>query len=282
VTAYLIARRRRHMQGLTGRLPARRRVPAVLLPKAITTSYTRLVLDLVGVIRAALHRELVPKLPQYAARARELLARTDAVDDDIGLLRTGLQRGVFDRAHLTLLVRPMASRVADFHQGQLERQLRAATGVEVPVRTPHLAESLDAFTAENVALLSSLADEVVAQVEKMTMRGLAQGEAAADIISAIDARLDGAEKRGALIARDQTHSLFSQLNEVRQKDVGITHFIWRTANDERTCDICAPLDGKRFAWDEPPSDGAPGEVHFRGCRCFAEPDVSALLDSLAA
>lgn len=45
---------------------------------------------------------------------------------------------------------------------------------------------------------------------------------------------------------------------------------WLTADDERTCPICAALSGEIVRWDQPFSNGAmvPGGVHPR-CRCTA-------------
>lgn len=48
-----------------------------------------------------------------------------------------------------------------------------------------------------------------------------------------------------------------------------THYVWRTAGDDKVRSEHAVNDGKVFAWDEPPSTGNPGEAF--GCRCWAEP-----------
>lgn len=48
-----------------------------------------------------------------------------------------------------------------------------------------------------------------------------------------------------------------------------THYIWRTARDERVRTAHAANEGRVFAWTDPPETGHPGEAHQ--CRCWAQP-----------
>ena len=94
----------------------------------------------------------------------------------------------------------------------------------------------------------------------------------------IEARFDVSESRAALIARDQVGKFYGALNRARQEDLGLTHFVWRTANDERVRPEHVRLDGQRFSWSKLPAEGYPGQPI--NCRCNADPDVESLLDSL--
>ncbi len=47
-----------------------------------------------------------------------------------------------------------------------------------------------------------------------------------------------------------------------------THYIWRTAGDDKVRPSHAANDGKIIAWDNPPATGNPGEDF--NCRCKAE------------
>lgn len=72
------------------------------------------------------------------------------------------------------------------------------------------------------------------------------------------------------ITRDQTSKLVGQLNEVRQRDVGITHYVWRTSEDERVRPAHRRNNGREFAWTTPPfATGHPGAAIQ--CRCNADP-----------
>ena len=53
--------------------------------------------------------------------------------------------------------------------------------------------------------------------------------------------------------------------------VGSTVYIWRTSKDSNVCLRCRRLNGKRYAWNNPPLGGHPGCAP--GCRCRAEPVI---------
>lgn len=253
-------------------------MPRALPPKAVQTSYTRVLLDLVAAVRAVAMRDLVPKARRYVEHARELKGRTDAIDDDVALVKASLAGGAFSKGNLKAVVAPIARRTSDWQKEQLERQLRASVGVEIPVRDPRLIERIDAFTTENVALITTIPEEALGQVQKVVLAGMSSGARWEDIADDIEARFAVAESRAALIARDQVGKFYGSLNEARQADLGITGFTWRTSHDERVRPEHAVLDGKRFDWKSPPAEGIPGEPI--NCRCNADPDVDGLLASL--
>jgi|GEM_PF-809911 len=59
------------------------------------------------------------------------------------------------------------------------------------------------------------------------------------------------------------------INQLRQEDLGIEQYIWRSQDDAKVRDNHAAYDDRVFRWDNPPEGGHPGEAH--NCRCFAEP-----------
>lgn len=276
---HFVASRRAYVQAITGRRPARRRMPAALHPTGVVTSYTRVLLDLLMEMRSSARRVLYPRLQLEVAKARELRGRTDAVHDDVAEVKADLLRGAFSRSNLRRAVGPVAKRTSDFQKAQLQRQLRAAVGIDIPIEDPRLADRIESFTAENVGLITSIPEESLGQVQKVVTAGMQAGSRWEDIASAIEGRFDVSASRAALIARDQVAKFNASLNETRQRNLGITHAVWETANDERTCPICGPMDGKRFSWAKPPRVGLPGHCHPQ-CRCSSSPDVSGLLDSL--
>lgn len=82
-------------------------------------------------------------------------------------------------------------------------------------------------------------------------------------------RAEVSASRAELIARDQTTKLLGSLNQARQKEAGITSYIWSTSMDERVREDHALREGQTFRWDDPPDDGHPGEPIQ--CRCSAIP-----------
>ncbi|MCA3642475.1 MAG: hypothetical protein IOC63_11555 [Methylobacterium sp.] len=59
------------------------------------------------------------------------------------------------------------------------------------------------------------------------------------------------------------------VNQLRQQDLGIERYIWRSQDDAKVRDSHAEYDDQVFRWDEPPGGGHPGQAH--NCRGFAEP-----------
>ena len=71
-----------------------------------------------------------------------------------------------------------------------------------------------------------------------------------------------AQRRATLIARTETLRAHNEGRKVFYRQVGVTKVKWLTADDERTCKICRPLDGKVFGIDE--VEELP---RHPGCRC---------------
>lgn len=59
------------------------------------------------------------------------------------------------------------------------------------------------------------------------------------------------------------------INQLRQQDLGIERYIWRSQDDAKVRDSHAEYDDQVFRWGEPPAGGHPGQAH--NCRCYAEP-----------
>lgn len=59
------------------------------------------------------------------------------------------------------------------------------------------------------------------------------------------------------------------VNQLRQQDLGIERYIWRSQDDTKVRDSHADYDDQVFRWDEPSAGGHPGQAH--NCRCYAEP-----------
>lgn len=59
------------------------------------------------------------------------------------------------------------------------------------------------------------------------------------------------------------------LTGIRQQSVGVTHYVWRTCQDNAVRDSHRDREGRVFSWQERPMGGHPGEDY--NCRCEAEP-----------
>lgn len=279
--------RREHLRLLMGRrFPRRRRLPPQRHPTDLGLSYfselrQRVLLPMRGLVNS----QLVPELPDILASAERgdsSTTRSDArprrVNELIQQLSADMLR-LLPGEELEALAEKYANATTQRQRANFQRQLEAAIGVEVPLDDKKLKPVIHHFTATNVALIKSIPQKYFSQVESKVLEGIGEGLRAEQIAVNLQQRFQVSESSAQLIARDQVGKFYASLNEARQKAVGITHFIWRVAPDERLCPVCAPLDGNRYAWNKPPKEGLPGDVHPQ-CRCSADPDVDALLESL--
>ena len=68
------------------------------------------------------------------------------------------------------------------------------------------------------------------------------------------------------------------INQLRQQDLGIERYIWRSRDDAKVRDRHAANDDRLFRWDTPPEGGHPGQAY--NCRCTAEPIRPDALDDV--
>jgi SPP1 gp7 family putative phage head morphogenesis protein len=109
-------------------------------------------------------------------------------------------------------------------------------------------------------------------------RGLRAGTRVEEIQAEIEDRFAVPAARAEVIARDQVGKFYGQLAQLRQEELGIESYTWRTVGDERVRDPWhTSLDGKVFRWDDPPVTNRRGERNHPGgdiqCRCTAEPII---------
>lgn len=139
-------------------------------------------------------------------------------------------------------------------------------------------EMLREFLEEQVHLITSLPIEAAERVHRLTTEGLvAGGRRASDIAKDILQTGSVSESRAKLIARTEIARTASGLTMARAKHVGSTHYIWRTSGDSDVRESHKKMNGKVFAWDDPP-EVEPGHKHGPGmiwnCRCYAEPLIT--------
>lgn len=266
------------------------KMPRASEPVALQRMYARRLKSRVLEDAIALVRELlVPKLEAIAERASRVatsddltVMRSDA--DDVGDIIDEISDRYFSkwtRREFGKVVRTVGQDTARFQAKNLNKQLGAALkdggAVDVVGSEPWLNQAIEEFVRENVALIRSVPEVFFTDLEKHIMREVADGARFEQLADIIEERYGVAESRAELIARDQVSKFQGDLNRVRQRDLGIEKFVWRTSNDERVRPEHADRNAEVYAWDKPPEGETPGEPI--NCRCYAEPDLSELLAS---
>jgi SPP1 gp7 family putative phage head morphogenesis protein len=167
----------------------------------------------------------------------------------------------------------------EFHREKFVDYLDTAVSVNVDniLTDVGVQSQLESAIEVNADLITSIPEKDLERIEKVIFDGLKEGNDFRSLRKEIMDITGMDERRAKLIARDQTSKLNGNLNRVRQLDVGITGYFWRTTGDgpPRVRATHWANRNKRFRWDSPPSKtGHPG--HDVNCRCYADPDLRTL------
>ncbi|MEW5804904.1 MAG: phage minor head protein [bacterium] len=168
-----------------------------------------------------------------------------------------------------------ARRANAFHKAQVDRQFETVLGLKVLSTEKWLEPLVSSFVEKNVTLIKSIPADSLKKVEDMVRHTVERGVSTEALIQNIVDEFGLARNRAHLIARDQIAKYLGKMTELRQKDVGVTEYIWSTSKDERVRPKHAAVDGQKFSWDDPPAVGSKGEKYHPGqdyqCRCVALP-----------
>lgn len=152
--------------------------------------------------------------------------------------------------------------------------------VDVYRSEPWLADLQANWVARNAALIKTIPQQYMAQVENLIREAALKGLQPAELKKQIMELTGISERRAKVIARDQIAKANAALTQHRQEDLGITEYTWLTARDERVRGTpggrypnarpshFARAD-KNFSWANPPEGGHPGMAIL--CRCVATP-----------
>ena len=258
------------------------RLPSGLLP-ALEAPY---VLALRRLTRGWIRE--VRKVTERVLRSLPTDAREDAEDSTFGRLREELRTKA----------RGQGRRAARSAFGKAEEKSRAAANARVSAATggiplwrgvsPEVQAVMDRALERNVRLVSSIPVQLLDQVESAVREGIAAGTHVDGLRRALEERFSVAESRAELIARDQIGKLQGQLAEGRARELGVDTYVWRVSGGPRGDGRVRPwhleLDGSKQRFSDPPVTNSDGDRNNPGedfqCRCTAEPDTEALLDSL--
>lgn len=224
--------------------------------------------------------QLIPELERISnvAQLQVDSAHTDQ-DDPSVIIETivGPIKARIDRTQLRdaeQLARQFFMETSRFSKRQLLKQLKGVLGVDVFPNERQIRQMLTSFTKENDAHIRSIPNRFLDDVSNLVQRRVRAGDRPVVIARDIQKRFKTGQKQAALIARDQVNKLNGALTRMRQTNLGIRQYIWRTSRDERVRTKHLDREGQTFDWDDPPDGGHPGqEVN---CRCTAEPVIEGV------
>jgi SPP1 gp7 family putative phage head morphogenesis protein len=132
-----------------------------------------------------------------------------------------------------------------------------------------------AMQSAQVELIKSIPIEAGVRAQNLALSAFTGGRRPSEVAAEIERTEQVTTSRAMLIARTETAKAASIVTEVRAKEVGATHYIWRTAGDSDVRESHAEMEGEVCSYDDPPIvDGEPlnpGMIY--NCRCYAEPII---------
>lgn len=250
----------------------------------IREKYERRMLALID----EMHRSLVHWLTAEYRRNSSEVTLLAADETPTRLLQTALGR--LARRWLARFDE-LAPRLADYFSTQVrdrcDRTLAADLrkgGMSVRFRmTPAMRDAFAAVRAENVALIRSIAEQHLTQVEAAVMRSVSQGGDLASLTNELTARHGVTRRRAALIARDQNNKATAAMTRVRHLELGVKQAIWlHSAGGKTPRENHVAFSGKVYdiAAGHDFGDGE-GPVHpgqLVNCRCVPKAIVPGFGD----
>lgn len=287
----------------------RRRQPLWLFPRI---AERRFVASLRAIgpkkIRALVDEIILPRLSELVRQATILRpaapVRTDAwpdeVNDLIERLRLGME-AVPTEAEQS--AQEIALDISNVNRNQWRKIQRATLGVQIGIGEPWLQDQMRTFTSQNSALITKMSEDAIANIQGEIQRGLQAGLRVESIRERILDQVDVSYSKAQLIARDQVGKFNAQLTQLRQGELGIRRYVWRTSRDERVrgrpgglYPKARPrhwsLEGKECSWSDPTVwYDAEGNERSRSsiqavelhpgqdiqCRCTPEPVLEEIL-----
>jgi len=153
---------------------------------------------------------------------------------------------VFNKA-APLLAKRFAERAARHVDLTMTNQMRQHDfGIDFKL-TDEARNALDATVGENVALIKSIPQQYLADVEGLVMRSISVGGDMKTLGLELEKRYGLTRKRAGLIARDQNAKATATMVRVRQMGLGITHAKWLHSHGGREPRAShVAYDGKTF------------------------------------
>lgn len=261
---------------------SRNRLPAPIRPSAAIEANYRARLD---ALIECLHRSLKRWIIAEYRRSQPAIVGLAQDRSPAETLRATMQR--LSR-RWTRLFNAAAPKMASYFARSTQRRTDAAMksilrkgGISVKFQMGKAAEDVLAATInENVALIKSIAQQHLTQVEGIVMRGVQAGRDLHTIAAGLEDQLGVSKRRAAFISRDQSNKATGNIQRVRAMEIGIKQGIWvHSAGGKvpRRSHVKAGREKVKFdlstGWYDPEvkKNIIPGELI--NCRCVFRMDV---------
>lgn len=224
-----------------------------------------------AIMQQALPVEIVSAIKEYANTARQL---HDALDGQLRKIEMNLSYEIQSNPiDATKTINKMDRQFNDQYGDALGTENLSATAKEKLNR---------AYAASLSPYIKRFSSEQIADLRAMVKANAEIGYRFDRLVSQIEQRYDVTQTKAEFLARQETSIFTSKARQARFGDVGITKYVWRTAQDSEVREDHRKLNGREFEYSKPPIvDEATGRRAGPGqdfnCRCIDEPMIENVL-----
>lgn len=270
--------RQQHLKEAMENRPRRRQIEGVSLSRQAGIMYNARLQRLVNQIKKRIDANIIPLI-----KTLESNYTADSWSDDIKRALLG-ELDFWNSEQVASVIRDVAR---EFVHTANEANLRGfkksmqSVGFDLFGDSPRLQDYLKATTEDNVALIKSIPEQYLQQVERSVMANMRAGQRPQVIVNQLRERYQLTQSRAKLIARDQASKINSGLSEQRQRSAGFEYFQWVESEDSRVrsehhrfASAVTKYGKGIYRWDDPPRNSkgvplTPGQDYQ--CRCTARP-----------
>lgn len=245
----------------------KRKIPPTRFPDAVAVTYQRRLLKLVREMHRMTIREfdkaIKPQIQSYQADANELTA----IQKLLELIRS-ITLNTFDDDTTEEIADDFVEGINQFNKKNMNDQAQVANVNPIDYED-WIEDYVKSRVKQNVKYIKSIPEKYHNSVETIVYEGVAKGTSIKEIREQIVKQFHVSESKAQFLAVDQSGTIHGQLVARRHQNMGVKKFEWVTSNDERVRKTHQALGGKYFSYEQPPSEGLPGEPYR--CRCTAYP-----------
>lgn len=204
----------------------------------------------------------------------------DAVNGSLFIKRAMSKYGKQWTLRLNRLSVDLSRRFANKAYRATEVQMRASfrdAGMTVKFKPTEASKAAyQATVAENVALIKSIPQKFLTDVETQVWGAVMRGSTLGELTDIIRDKYGVALKRAALIATDQNAKAKAIIENTRRRELGIVEGVWlHSSAGVEPRPTHAAMNGKRYALSDGMYDSAEQEQIWPGqlinCRCSSKP-----------
>jgi len=277
----LLERARQRMEE-QGRRGLRRTPPRPRRPEQQIRQYRAALRDVVRALESEVRERVFPEIESILEEAgtRDDGVRTDDWGDRLADLFMA------SRAAIGSQIEEAERRMDSLGEETVERAteeqvraIRATMGVRPSFYDDDQVRGIvNAWKRENSAFITRMPDEAVQEMMDEASRAVRSGRTNKEVRDGLRKRFGITDRRARTIARTEISQLNAQITRERQRELGLSRFIWLASGDERVRDEHDERDGNEYEWDSPPDGEMPGMPV--NCRCSARASVESLLQEL--